>query len=315
LHGAGEGREPNPLFDTEWYLAENPHIAQKNLNPLVHYLQSGTHCGESDKAQRIAVCAIFKDEFPFIREWVAYHSLIGVDHFFLYDNGSVDGGVPNLGELQTRVTTIQWNYAPGQVKAYKHFIREHGHKFTWAAFIDLDEFITLVHDNSLTELLKRYEEYSLLLLNWRNFGPWGNTGVYDDRPSGMMIGKFIYCLPEEHQVHAHVKSIVKLCDAFSVEGPHVINVKGSVCNSAGRVVSAISLQPVPCFENAYISHFYTRSRADFHVKIARGRADIANGRPRPIEVFEYYVRYARCKNENLLRFVPRLQPNIGKSNL
>jgi len=306
-HGASEGREPNPLFDTEWYLAENLIAPHKKISPLAHYLLSGPSRRGSASAQGIAVCAIFKDEAPFIREWIAYHSLIGVDHFFLYDNGSVDGGAQNLGELQAKVTTVPWNFLPGQVRAYKHFIREHGHKFKWAAFIDLDEFITLMQDDSVAELLKRYEEHSLLLLNWRNFGPWGDSGVYDARPPGMMIEKLIYCLPEEDPVHTHVKSIVKLRDAFSVVGPHIISAKGTVCNSAGQLVPATPLQLAPCFENAYISHFYTRSRDDFYAKVARGRADIHNAPSRPIELFEYYVQFARCRNENLSRFALRLQ--------
>ena len=41
---------------------------------------------------KIAVCAIFKDEAPYLLEWLAFHKMIGVDLFFLYDNDSSDGG-------------------------------------------------------------------------------------------------------------------------------------------------------------------------------------------------------------------------------
>ncbi len=41
-HGAAEGRDPNPLFDTDWYLAQNPDVAAAGTNPLAHYLQSRT---------------------------------------------------------------------------------------------------------------------------------------------------------------------------------------------------------------------------------------------------------------------------------
>ena len=30
---------------------------------------------------KIAVCAIFKDEAPYLLEWLAFHSMIGVDLF------------------------------------------------------------------------------------------------------------------------------------------------------------------------------------------------------------------------------------------
>jgi hypothetical protein len=42
----------------------------------------------------LAICAIFRDEAPHIAEWVAYHLMIGFDHFVLYDNKSEDRGAP-----------------------------------------------------------------------------------------------------------------------------------------------------------------------------------------------------------------------------
>jgi len=40
-YGAWEMRNPNPLFDSDWYLAVNPDVAQVGINPLVHYLTVG----------------------------------------------------------------------------------------------------------------------------------------------------------------------------------------------------------------------------------------------------------------------------------
>ncbi len=38
----------------------------------------------------VCVMAILKDEAPNMEEWLCHHMAIGVDHFFLYDNGSTD---------------------------------------------------------------------------------------------------------------------------------------------------------------------------------------------------------------------------------
>jgi glycosyltransferase involved in cell wall biosynthesis len=40
--GAAEGRNPHPLFDSHWYLEQNPDARAAGLNPLVHYLHSPT---------------------------------------------------------------------------------------------------------------------------------------------------------------------------------------------------------------------------------------------------------------------------------
>ena len=51
---------------------------------------------------KIAVCAIFKDEGPYLLEWLAFHKLIGVDLFFLYDNDSSDGGSDIIAAIRLR---------------------------------------------------------------------------------------------------------------------------------------------------------------------------------------------------------------------
>jgi GT2 family glycosyltransferase/glycosyltransferase involved in cell wall biosynthesis len=40
-HGAAEGRNPGPLFDTKFYLKHNPDVAASGMNPLVHYILHG----------------------------------------------------------------------------------------------------------------------------------------------------------------------------------------------------------------------------------------------------------------------------------
>jgi len=40
---------------------------------------------------KIAIVAIFKNEFSYILEWISYHLEIGEDHFYIADNVSDDG--------------------------------------------------------------------------------------------------------------------------------------------------------------------------------------------------------------------------------
>lgn len=37
-HGASEGRWPNPLFDSPWYIAHNGDVRSTGINPLLHYI-------------------------------------------------------------------------------------------------------------------------------------------------------------------------------------------------------------------------------------------------------------------------------------
>ena len=75
---------------------------------------------------KIAVCAIFKDEAPYLLEWIAFHKMIGVDLFVLYDNGSTDGG-PELirrSSFARNVTLIEWSDRPGQMSGLSALPRQ-----------------------------------------------------------------------------------------------------------------------------------------------------------------------------------------------
>jgi hypothetical protein len=57
----------------------------------------------------VAICAIFRDEGADLTEWVAYHRVVGVDHFILYDNESNDNGASVLltGPFKDYVTVLR----------------------------------------------------------------------------------------------------------------------------------------------------------------------------------------------------------------
>ena len=137
---------------------------------------------------RVAVCAIFKDEVSALAEWVAYHLVVGVDHFFLYDNESTDDGASILltGTLKDYVTVVPILSRPAQLHAYRHFMDFHARNWDWVAFIDLDEFIHPIEADSIKDLLPRYGSYSGVLLHWLNFGPNG----HESRPNGLVIENY-----------------------------------------------------------------------------------------------------------------------------
>ena len=43
-----------------------------------------------------SICAIFRDQAPYLAEWVEYHLLAGVEHFYLYNHKSVDNATAEL---------------------------------------------------------------------------------------------------------------------------------------------------------------------------------------------------------------------------
>ena len=39
---------------------------------------------------RLSLCLIFKNEAPFLKEWLDFHFMLGVEHFYMYNNNSTD---------------------------------------------------------------------------------------------------------------------------------------------------------------------------------------------------------------------------------
>ena len=50
LFGVSEGRNPNPFFDSKYYLEKNPDVVATSENPLVHYLEKGAAGGQGSES-------------------------------------------------------------------------------------------------------------------------------------------------------------------------------------------------------------------------------------------------------------------------
>jgi len=85
-----------------------------------------------------------RDVAKFLREWVAYHAAVGVDRFFLYDNGSQDdlaGEVRQLRAAGFDVSTRPWPWPKTQEAGFSYAAAAHRGSCEWMAFVDVDEFI------------------------------------------------------------------------------------------------------------------------------------------------------------------------------
>ena len=91
----------------------------------------------------LAAVTIVKNEAPYIKEWLDYHLLAGIDHFLIYDNESSD----NLQELlqpyveKRLVTLIHYPKTHSQLTAYNDAVRYFKYYCRQMVFLDVDEFI------------------------------------------------------------------------------------------------------------------------------------------------------------------------------
>ncbi len=123
----------------------------------------------------VSLCVMFKDEAPYLREWLEYHMLVGVDHFYLYDNNSSDGFESIISSYQKEglVTLVRWPHEHSQVKGYEDCITRFQGESDWIGFIDVDEFLVPVAEESLVTFLDRFSRRPAVLVYWRYFGSGG----------------------------------------------------------------------------------------------------------------------------------------------
>jgi hypothetical protein len=159
--------------------------------------------------QYLAIGAIFQNEAAYLAEWIAFHRLQGVEHFYLYDNNSSD----HCREVLTpwikmgQVTLIDWPiaFASGaQKKAYEDCLERSRGKARWVAFIDIDEFLFHPGHRSLPQVLKDYESHPGLVVHWQIFGSRSETADQ----SASVIERFIHRAPRDWVRNRQVKSIV-----------------------------------------------------------------------------------------------------------
>ena len=221
---------------------------------------------------RLAICAIFKNEAAFLLEWIAYHRVVGFDHFYLYDNESTDGGADLIRRSNQApyVTVTEWPPRPGQLPAYRHFIDHHAQACDWVAFIDLDEFLLPLQDRSVRALLDRIPTASAVLAQWRVFGSSG----WEQRPEGLVIDNYTMRTTDAFSANRHVKSIVRCADLLDItDNPHQFRLRADAADGLGRTIPNIPIQETPCHEGLVINHYQTRSHQDWFEKLGRGRAD------------------------------------------
>ena len=127
----------------EYYLKEYNFFGKIFKRKLLY--QNTPACVEYYELPKVylSITAILKNEAPYIKEWIEYHKMLGVERFYLYDNESED----NLQDvLQPYINSglVYYHSIKGkcvQFLAYRDAVYKYKDQTTWMAFIDIDEFI------------------------------------------------------------------------------------------------------------------------------------------------------------------------------
>ena len=266
----------------------------------------------------LSICAIYRNEAPYLREWVEFHRLVGAERFFLYSNRSTDEHREVLEPFVADGTVLlrDWPMFPGQRAAYEHCLAEHRDETRWIAFIDIDEFLFSPTGQPLPEVLADLERWPGIGVNRLRFG----TSGHKTRPDGLVIENYLWRAPRSPYL---VKSIVDPRRAARCQTVHVFAYRDGVgvdeqgrplvfregAPPAGMPPELASFTETFTAERLRINHYATRSEEEFRRKVERPQAD--TGRPSfPIPVDRVLQTFSQKRDDTILRYAPGLHARM-----
>ena len=267
----------------------------------------------------VAICAIAKNEGPYLAEWVAYHHLIGFNPILVYNHDSTDSSAEVLDRLQQRrlVEPYPWTSPPGQKPqwvAYEDGLRRLRDRADWIAFIDLDEFVVLPRHDTVQQFLDDFGSGEAIAMNWKMFGSAGHRR----HEPGLVMERFTRCAARRFGGNKAVKTLAR---PRAIKKPmvHTCLFRDGV---SYRTVTGEEIPPGKgkstriSHDIIRLNHYFTRSWEEWQAKAARGRGAKQPNHPKKHRTEQEFVKNDRNEHEDreILIHAPRVKQLLATLN-
>ncbi|MEC7838989.1 MAG: glycosyltransferase family 92 protein [Chlamydiota bacterium] len=274
--------------------------------------------GKKSKAKYdLAICALFQNEANYMKEWIEFHKLAGVQHFYLYNDQSeddymtvlkpyIDSGVVDLFECAKKKDNSLDEFSDMQSNTYMDCIKKFKNQVKWIAFIDLDEFLFPTQQKDLKVFLKSYDKYPAVAVNWQMFG---TSGVEQIPEGKLMIETLVNQAVEGFEKNHWVKLIVQPKQVKKCHNAHLFyfRKKQRPVNSAYSPVKSFVSDTV-FVNDIRINHYYTRD--NHHLVTVKT--------PRRLQLSSSYQAWLDEVNQMnevfsdaIFPYIPELQKKMG----
>lgn len=228
----------------------------------------------TDFPHQLAIAAIFKNETPYLKEWIEFHRLVGVTKFYLFDNESTDNPNTILAPyVEAGIVDLHRIKGKGrQLDAYYQAIDLAKDETKWLAVIDLDEFLLPIEKGKTVLDILEEQRRSALLVAWMVYGSDGHK----TKPTGLVTENYRHHATDDFI--ADYKTIVNPRKVIQVKNPHYIRVIGKMTNERGKQLFQYPYSYWPEAvaapkQRIRINHYYSKSWEEFRQKSLRGYAD------------------------------------------
>ncbi|KAL1327651.1 hypothetical protein HN51_037658 [Arachis hypogaea] len=243
--------------------------------------------GARKNKHELCACTMVWNQARALREWVMYHSWLGVERWFVYDNNSdaddgIDGVVKDLDAKGYNVSRVTWPWIKTQEAGFSHCALKAKEHCNWVAFFDVDEFFHFPNElgdrknalRSVVSNLSSSNSVAEIRTECRSFGP---SGLRTHPKRGVSLG--YTCRVRSSERH---KSIVRpeMIDASLLNVVHHFELReGYGHRNIGEGSMVVNHYKYQVWES-FKAKFHRRAATyvvDWHEDLCRGSKDRVPG--------------------------------------
>lgn len=259
------------------------------------------------KKYYLSICLVIRVVNPYmLAELLGYYRMVGVDHFYIFDNRSIY----DLGELLKGMNDVTLHVHDGmkgqehvQINLYNFCVKQYREETEYLIFVDDDEFINFKEDfETIPEVIRKLEEPDGIVLNW----------IFNGCKSRVRsINEFLIESNDltDDRFNIQTKGIYRASNIVNIENPHWVHyTEGSrVVDGAGKdVIYRKGYHQLDSFPLIWEHHYFIQSVSEFRLKCDRGLITKETRRNFD-EVIKTNLDYTRVKNTWMLRWVKKFR--------
>jgi hypothetical protein len=294
---------------------KSPKRNTASLAPQNSYNERQSPIAAGSSVVYLTLAAVVRNQAYYVREWLTYHHLAGVERFIIVLHKCNDHTESEIRSLPFFDEKIKLHHIVNdeqyvQMGTYYWILEHYKNTTEWMLFIDSDEFMLGTTEDDLRTLLEPYEVFSGVAVHWLTFG----CAKYVTRPPLPSVEHLTQRLRDKHPIHKGVKSFVKPKEVLKIISPHLfVTEKGTVTENVEPVQERFVYRTAsePTHRVFRCNHYYTRSMEDYVIRHQRGScncisaADLWN----KFDYFQIFQQH-QIEDATIQRFVPKLKEKL-----